>query len=434
MRKYKLLVPLRMRMALRQILKSLFVRVNRMSGSSVNRNGENLFTKGLYVYEKHSHLFTGYYDLCPFFPDCNKLLALRTFVSNRPLKKRTPAEIGIVNFDRSFEGSFIPLALTDAWCWQQGCRLQWIPGREGKLSIFNCSIDGGLGSAVLDVRTGEIIEKHKTAIYSLSSNGCDALTLNFSRLHRLRPGYGYAGFCEEYKDDKASKGDGIWRFSLKNGSKSLLLSLSDLSHFEQVESMVGAEHYVNHLSFNPSGKRFLFIHIWLNRGRQLSRLITMNLDGSHIKVLNNEGLASHYTWRNDVEILHYSKHNDEEGYYLYSDETLNHIRVGRGHLNGDGHPTFFPDGNLFLADTYPDKFGEQSLILFDIEKNKSYIIGSCYLPPEFSEEVRCDLHPCLDRCGNFITINVVYREKRGVLVIPTNKILKEKNYADVRGS
>ena len=42
-------------------------------------------------------------------------------------------------------------------------------------------------------------------VYSVANNGKFALTLDFSRLHRLRPGYGYSNLPDETRKEKCQK-------------------------------------------------------------------------------------------------------------------------------------------------------------------------------------------------------------------------------------
>src|SRR6185503_18171957 len=96
---------------------------------------------------------------------------------------------------------WIELGATTAWCWQQGCMLQWIPGSRSEV-IWNDREAGHYVSRILDVKT----RRQRTAphpIYTLSPNGKTALTIDFRRIADVRPGYGYVGFPDPYADDLA---------------------------------------------------------------------------------------------------------------------------------------------------------------------------------------------------------------------------------------
>lgn len=60
------------------------------------------------------------------------------------------------------------------------------------------------------IKTGEerIIEQ---PIYTISADGEMALSLDFTRLHRLRRGYGYANIEEVTKSEKLPNATCIWK-------------------------------------------------------------------------------------------------------------------------------------------------------------------------------------------------------------------------------
>ena len=94
--------------------------------------------------------------------------------------------IDLANDDR-----WTPFGESRAWCWQQGCMLQWLPGSRSEV-IWNDREGDHFVSHILDVQS----RKKRTLpapIYALSPDGKWALAPDFSRLHDWRPGYGYAG-------------------------------------------------------------------------------------------------------------------------------------------------------------------------------------------------------------------------------------------------
>jgi hypothetical protein len=64
------------------------------------------------------------------------------------------------------------------------------------------------------------------------------------------------------------------------------------------------------------------------------------------------------------------------------------------YLNTDGHASLSPTSNIILTDTYPDRYGELSIILFNYEKERKHIILKAYqnILNNYDEK-RCDLHP-----------------------------------------
>ena len=77
----------------------------------------------------------------------------------------------------------------------------------------------------------------------------------------MRPGYGYTEIIHSTYHQKEPEDDGIWLYDLKNKNKKFLFSISEISKIDRQGSMDGADHYFNHISFNPNGDRFLFLHL-----------------------------------------------------------------------------------------------------------------------------------------------------------------------------
>ena len=275
------------------------------------------------------HLFFGYYDVSPFSIDDRYALANLGPEENKRPDPNTQLSIGY--FDRFDLGKgFIEIGHTETWGWQLGCRLQWYPYDSQSSVLYNKMVDNQYGCVVHDVKTKKIIETYPIPIFTVSHDGRWALSLNFSRLQRLRPGYGFVNAPDETKDQLAPDRNGIWRIDLHSKKRELLFTLADTAAFQPHESMKGAAHYFNHLLFNPSASRFLFMHFWTKDERRFSRLITCDLDGCDWFPIANEGHASHYTWKNERELIVYATHkNSGTHYYQYLDKTNERSIVGR---------------------------------------------------------------------------------------------------------
>lgn len=366
------------------------------------------------------HVFFGYYDLTPFGNN-DLLLATRTSLQNKTPTPDRRMEIGYYKLNEEPD-SFHQVGVTTTWCWQQGCRLQWY-SQDSKYILYNKIVDGKYGCVIQDIESRQIIRLIHRPIYSISNDGNWGLSLNFSRLQRLRPGYGYVNFPDYTKGQLSPENDGIWRIEMKTGKQVMLFSISEICRFDPLPTMYDAEHYFNHIQFNPSGNRFLFFHIWLNKGNRFSRLITCNIDGSRMYPLINEGHVSHYNWKSNSEIIAYSTHQKTGSFYhIYKDQTENVEVLAPDILDRDGHPSFSPDGNYLLTDTYPDKYGEQHLLLYNIEKQQIDCIGSYYRPVKFIGEQRCDLHPRWSPEGNMICYDSSHRNLRKMCVINKSDI------------
>lgn len=373
------------------------------------------------IFSHNAHqVFFGYYDINPFSSDEKLLLAKHAPPENLPPVPESQLTVGYYDLNRD-DSLFFEVGSTTTWCWQQGCRLRWYPASSNRTILYNKLVDGGYGCVVQDIKSKEYIRSYKRPIYDVSKNGKWGLSLNFSRLHRLRPGYGYVNLPDETDGQLAPETDGIWRIDMETGEEKFLFSVSEIASFEPLESMENAEHYFNHILFNPAGTRFMFFHLWLNRGERFIRLITCDIDGSNRYALINEGHVSHYIWKSNDEILAYSTHADTGvNYHLYEDKTYNRRIIGEGVLIEDGHPSYSKDGSLLLLDTYPDKYREQCLMIYNPDSNALFRLGSYFVPFAFRGELRCDLHPRWSPSSNHICFDSVTNGKRSMYIIGLN--------------
>lgn len=104
------------------------------------------------------------------------------------------------------------------------------------------------------------------------------------------------------------------------------------------------------------------------------------------------------------------------GYQLYYDNSTHREAVADKLLCADGHPSYSPDGNLILTNIYPDKFGEQHVLLYSPDE-KLVRLFRFFSPPQFRGEARCDLHPCWDRTGQYVCVDSAHDGRRTLYVI-----------------
>ncbi|MEX2526768.1 MAG: hypothetical protein WEA09_03960 [Gemmatimonadota bacterium] len=326
----------------------------------------------------------------------------------------TEAEVGLLSLDG--DGGFEPLATTTAWCWQQGARVQWLPGSEGSLFVHNAPG----GAQVRGLPGGKVEGLLPRPIYAADPCGSGFLTLDFGRLHRLRKGYGYASVAESHPHEAKPAGDGVWWVEAGGAKARLLVSMLELAQFDPLESMEGAEHYVNHLSFSPSGQWIAALHMWTRpRVGRFSRTVVMRRDGLGLRTLNREGMASHYTWTQGDELLQFARHPEAGDRYIrYTLDPVGCELVLPELLREDGHPSELPAGGRFVTDTYPDPCGDQRLLICDPEQGMLREVGRFYSAPEWAGEVRCDLHPRLGPAGQSCIVDVSAAGRRGVMVVP----------------
>jgi len=357
---------------------------------------------------RDSGICFGYHDKTPFSQDNKKLLAMNiTHNQTNANSECKEIEIGYFEINKSFPNdNFIKLSTTDTWCWQQGCMLQWDPRDPNNRIIYNALVNKKYGAKIFDIKMQRIIKTLPEPLYSISPDMEHGISLNFSRLGRLRPGYGYGLIKDKSIDDPAPKDEGLKLINLNTNQTSLLLSLSELS--KQVQAQPNAEHYINHASFSPSGDRVVFFHIWKlpKSNKREIRFCFYDIDTSNFGVIEDKRTPSHYCWKDKDTILATNiDHNRIWNYTLYNiiQNTKLDLDIG---LIQDGHPMFSPvDNDIFITDTYPDKRGDQHLCLVNLKKKTTHELISFYSPYEFRGQVRCDLHPRWDRQGKKICVD-----------------------------
>ena len=367
--------------------------------------------------------FFGYYDKSPWSANERTMLALRVGFMDRPPTAQDVAVVGLIDLERA--GRWESLAETLAWYWQQGTMLQWLPSAPDRKIIFNTRTERGFGSSILDIRSGERRDLPRP-IYALSAGGKTAVTLNFSRVHRTRPGYGYVGVPDLWEGELAPAEDGIHIMDLETGRSRLIVSLAQIAQVEHTEEMDGAEHWFNHLQFNPSGTRFIFLHRWRAEGVwRRTRLFTANADGSEIAYLGREGMVSHFDWRDDDHVLAWLRHQGENHYHLYEDRSGTVEVIGADVLDCDGHCSYSPDGRWVLTDTYPDRErSERTLILYHPGTNTRVNVGRFYSRREIGGEIRCDLHPRWRRDGQQVCIDSIHEGERQMYAVDVSSVVK----------
>ncbi len=369
------------------------------------------------------HHFFGYYDKHPWDATGRYLLAMEIGFYGRQPKPGEPLTVGMV--DLKDGDKYIPLDTTLAWCWQQGTMLQWLGTAPDREAVYNSVEDGRYVSIVRDVHGGKT-RRLPRPVCAASRDGRQAVSLDFDRVNRLRPGYGYVAIPEKYKDNPAPAEAGIYWMDLKTGENKLIVSLEWAAKNRRDERFDGGVHWFNHLEFNPSGTRFSFLHRWRspNKKNWWTRFYTASPNGSDIRLLSDTGMFSHYDWRDDNTILAWTRTKEKGGhFYLIDDRTGRHEAVGEGVLKQDGHCSWSPDREWILNDTYPDRNHMQTLMLYHPADDRRIDIGRFYMPPELrGKPYRCDLHPRWSRDGTQVCIDSAHAPTRQVYVIDVARI------------
>lgn len=364
--------------------------------------------------------FFGYHDKTPFSLDGSKILAMSITASDtKPESECTPMKIGYFRKakDGEFENAFIPFAETTTWCFQQGCMLQWHPLEPDRHVFFNALVNEDYGSKVVDAETGEEMRTYPHPIYSLDPTGKLASTLNFSRLGRLRPGYGYPLLPDKTQKLNAPQDDGLYVFDLETGERRFLVSLADLAKDAGDQD---SQHYVNHATFSPDGKRIVFFHLWAKEGDQGRGLRVCEVDANSAKwrEIESDRIVSHYCWRDAHTFLATTREKSGKWHYALYDLLANNRIDLDLPFGSDGHPMFHPtDKNIIVTDTYPDRRRDQHLCVVDLKTSKNTEIAMLYSPFAYRGQVRCDLHPRWDREGRFVVVDTTSVVKRKIAIV-----------------
>jgi len=370
------------------------------------------------------HHFFGYYDKHQWDATGRYLLCQEVSFMDHPPQAEDEITVGMVDLR---EGNrWIPLATTKAWCWQQGTMLQWLGSAPERLIIHNDREGDQFIAVIRDVHTGKT-RKLPRPVYAVSPDGKEAVSINFARLHRTRPGYGYAGGADTWENENHPKEDGIFCMDLETGRNRLVISLDQIARFKPDETMAGCQHWFNHLLYNPDGSRLIFLHRWRKpTGGWWTRMFTAAPDGSDLHLVADHEMVSHFIWRDPKHILAWSREprpGRGDRYHLYTDRSDEIEVVGEGILTSDGHCSYSPDKRWILTDTYPDRDRFRTLILYNVQERRRVDIGRFFAPKELDGEIRCDLHPRWSRDGKWVCIDSVHEGSRQVYLLDVSPIV-----------
>lgn len=225
------------------------------------------------------HHFFGYYEKSPWNASETLLLAHEADFNDRPPGPDDACRIGVVHPQ---ERRFKPLARSLTWNWQQGAMLAWHPADPERTLVHNDREAGAAVGIVRDI-TGRELRRYPQPLYALSPDGRLGWSLNFARLARHRPGYGYAGIADPYEHEPAPAEDGLHLIELESGRSELIVSLRQLAGLDPKPAMAGQFHWLNHVQPSPRGSRIAFFHLWREGDKGWGvRLYTCRPDGGEL--------------------------------------------------------------------------------------------------------------------------------------------------------
>lgn len=379
----------------------------------------------------HEYFF-GYYDKCPWDATMRFMICMRAKNTWSEPDPKGESDILLIdtNEELAMEVGFEVLggkrikkiATTHTWNVQQGCMAQWMGPDFKSHILYNDMRNGVYCSVIVDVNTGEE-RVLPMPCYTVSVDGTTALSLDFSRLHSLRLGYGYAELPEKTKGVALPDTTAVWKIDIETGVVTELLKYTDFAHFEPRHEMQEADsvHKVNHLMLSPNGKRFMVLYRWFCGQRKYTRLVTCNVDGTDMYVLSDDDMVSHCCWKNNEEIIAFERKKEfGPGYYLMKDKTQEWTHIWP-QLSNDGHPSYCPiDNHLVVFDTYPSRSRIQEVKMgFDSDTtgNSVKVLARVFSPFKYDNDTRCDLHPRWRQDGKAVCFDSVFEGHRGLYIV-----------------
>lgn len=397
---------------LRAIVKNLAIQILRLTTPRFRMLSPEWNVEALTLEGKQT--FCGYYDLSPFSETENELLV--HVAQNHSHPKLDTITLGLYDLASA---TLTPLCKTTSWGWQIGARLGWL-SREQRLIIANTNDKNGSNSTIWQISSGNVtIHKELSLpLFAWSYEAGLGSNLNFRRLEHFRPGYGFENGGVENCHLKAPSDDGVFVVDMKTNTSELIVSLAKMA--EVTRKAPEASSYINHQAWNPAGTRLLFFVINTTGSQRRSHVMVVDPNGDNLWQLDPSQFlnVSHYNWISDTEFLLTATTRDYGfGYFLIKDKSEPSEWIRLQSPTSDGHPTLMPnDPSCILTDSYPDRFGMQSLFFFHRYHGQQQTLARFYSPPSFVADRKCDLHPRVSQTGQSICVDTCHTGKRSVIV------------------
>ncbi|MCM8784650.1 MAG: hypothetical protein NC827_00125 [Candidatus Omnitrophica bacterium] len=357
--------------------------------------------------------FFGYYDKKQLSYDKKYFLFLKVAFQNRDPQENDKAEIWIGEIKTK---KYQKLDETYSWNFQQGCMISWLSDQE---IIYNVRIEKEFFSKIYNIEDGKskIVDSPISCIYPEKKI---ALSLNFSRLAKWRPGYGYVGVEDKYEKEKWPENDGIYFVDIEKNNKKLIIPLAKMLEFRKEKGINQSYGWFNHTLFNKDGTRFCFVNRWKAKFDEpfKTRFITSDLEGKEIYDLIDSYLISHFDWKDEKEIIVWSEIKGEKGFWIVEDKTGKIKKLSEKIQKIDGHCSYSKNKRFILYDTYPIE-NYRYLKIFNIERDEEVIIGKFYSSPEITGSIRCDLHPRWES-EDIITFDSIHENYRRSYLLKLN--------------
>lgn len=405
----------------------------------------------------NQNCFIGFHDIIPWSPD-QSCLAIHRAAPELFRLEDCCRPIEICVWDPK-SGAIQPVDSTVGWNFQQGSRLQWLPGSPDTL-IFN-TVENGRAVAVLKrISTGERTVL-PAAIYSISPDGKTSIAPNFLTLAHRWKAYGYPSLAETPAPTDQDS-DGLWRLDLESGKETLFVSTKRAAEFGSIPSANPASHFLAHASFSPDGSRVVFLHRFFSPdGGLFTRMIVTDRDAKELMLLAQEKV-SHFDWLDRSNVMVWARFGGgslaaarasgalssplikpllrvarkmtgrwkkqflAESYYKISIEHPQiRSRFGWPFLDSDGHPMIARSHKWIVTDFYPDKAGAMPVVLFNAERaERKDVQVFTHRPRSSDSDVKCDLHPRWSRDERLIAVDTCEAGLRQVRVLDVGEMVR----------
>lgn len=404
----------------------------------------------------------GYYNYDVLNYNQSRMLCNKAKFDGRSITESDTIDLGWYDLSTN-EWHYI--ANSDSFNWQQGAMLQWLPGKgnENKV-IYNYSDKCKYKSKIVDVDKNESNE-FDFPIYCITPSGEYGITLNYERSYWCRA-YHYQPIKNKKYDVQIADDDGIFRLDLKHNKVDRIVSIHDVIKIDSDKDFKIAKHWFEHIMLNPSGTKFAFLHRYTYGEGYGTRICIADIDGKNLKIVEGWRTKewSHLGWKDDTTFAIYTvtktalqaaynkqmqmddsrrniqtiikpmlrklapefikrrlRHNDKR-YEVYSlkNDKYELIDLYEGDLlDIDGHPSFTKDGKYMITDSYPDKEGNQRLLIMNCNNKRKVLLAKLGAPLS-GNPASCDLHPKLCSNNDYVVVDSAYSGKHCMMLFKIN--------------
>lgn len=359
--------------------------------------------------------FFGYYGINPWDKSKRYHLSLETAFDNRVPTISDIAKVGVID---SNNNCFISFSETTAYNFQQGSMMHWIDAGYGEEFIHNAYENKALFSYAVNPENGKK-RRINAPVAAVSSNGKDAIGLNYIRMWYCRKEVGYFNDIENYETSNIPDEDGLFSVNLKTGESQLLLPFREIVKQPEFNIPVNGMLWFNHVMYNPSGTRMLFFCRVKTIKNWETSLWTINSDGKGLQCQIPFGnWISHFAWKDDETILITSDILGSRNFLEFTVGIKNFLPIGKGILNQDGHCSYSPDRQWILSDAYfGGDYPKAEIYLYNTLTNEKNQLGIFNQDKARVNAIRCDLHPRFSDDGDTITFDSIHEGERQVYMI-----------------